>query len=154
MKMASLYYRSGVVHVAAVSLTKAGWWLTTAPFMKFAVTDPSALGRGVVSALDHSTTNIADPDDLWEVDNALYPIYGSTGLPSWYAFAREALSLNAELDAGRIKLLPYRRVNKREPGYVPLPERAVHLPADISPENLGNAVVEAFSLCEPRPAQE
>jgi hypothetical protein len=69
------------------------------------------------------------------------------GVKSWADFMRDAASLGLEVDGKWLKITPYRNLGPKE-GFEPAPERAIEVPVESSPAEIGAAIDEALTRCE------
>lgn len=144
MKSASIYLRKGAIFIRTVSRTEHGLGMVDGPPATLAVgSPPGDVGEAVLASLARSRS-VPHPTS-WEGLND-DPMLREANVKTWSAFSRSASVVEVRLDAEFV-LTPTRNEGARG-GFAHLNEKALHLPATASAEELGRAVEQAFTRCE------
>ena len=145
MRRSGLYRRAdGHYYIHADSQTTVGLWTAVRPFLKLGVDEPAArLGEAVCEALAASRTGIPHPTD-W--DAVEFPLPAMAGVKSWAKFAQCAKSVSVEDENGTLRIIPYKQARPR--GSFEQLKTAITVRNDLTPAEIGEAVVKAFEMCE------
>lgn len=147
MKSASVYQRRDGTYFHSSSQTTAGVWIATAPFLKVELgRKQTALGEAALVVLNASQESIPHPKpEKWS--GIFAPMLELAGVKSWATFMSNAACLSLEAESGRLKIIPKRNLGPKE-GFESVPENAVELLLESSPDQIGTAIEEALTRCQ------
>ncbi|MBX9792283.1 MAG: hypothetical protein K2Y37_25570 [Pirellulales bacterium] len=94
-------------------------------------------------ALAASRTGIPHPTD-W--DAVEFPLPAMAGVRSWEQFAKRAKCVAVEDENGTLRIIPYKK--KDHKGSFEQLKTAVTVRNDVTPAEIGEAVIKAFEMCE------
>ena len=144
-KKATAYRRKDGWYFHSDSLTTDGVWLATQPFLKLAPeASPSSIGETVLRVLQASQPSVPHPKDWKAVD---YPIPEMAGVKSWGTFMKGSMRLCLDAADGVLVVTPTKNLGPKE-GHLPYGDRAIRLPDNSTPDEIGGATQKAIALCE------
>jgi hypothetical protein len=144
-KSADLYEREGEWYFQPSSRTTDGLWVATPPVIQVNSHEPrQRKGEAALEVLKLSILEIPRSDDS---ESVIAPLLTKAGASSWREFARKAKSVGLELQGDKLTVIPYRRFGRSKDAFEGIPDEAIVLAADSSPEDVGAALEEAMSRC-------
>ncbi len=145
VKRTSVDKRKDGWYLHSCSKTTAGWWLTTAPYIRLpADARPLEVGNAVLRGLEASRHNIPGPT-RW--DGIIEPMLELAGVKSWGKFMKDSLSISIGDDGEWLTFEPTKNQGPRR-GCTWLGEKNFRIPHGSTAEEIGNAVQRAIELCE------
>jgi hypothetical protein len=137
MKRATVYRRqvSFVVHPS--SRTSDGVWILTEPCVRLSSeASDQVLGTAILAAIEASRTLEPSPANWGDVSS---PLLVSAGVGTWSAFVKGTTSVELEMHAGVLELLPTRNLGSAK-GFEIIHAQKECLDSPIPAEALGAAV--------------
>lgn len=132
------------------SQVPAGFWVSHGPWLKLSL-DATAneLADTAILALSNSRVGIAEPEDYKQLRKECF---SAAGVRSERAYLKGALLVSIRQDGSGYKVTPYLNggVSGSAKGFSPLEHKAIKLIADTQPEEIGAAILTAFSHCVPQ----
>jgi hypothetical protein len=145
-KLAEVYERDSEWYIQPSSKTTTGLWIATPPLIQLNKHDPRPRkGEAVMEALNASRHGVPVPADN---EDLVGPMLALAGVKSWSVFVKKAKCVGLELENNRLTLMPHRPMPRSKGALEGIPEQALVLPADASPEEIGAALEEAMSRCQ------
>ena len=147
LRSAAIYARQNDFVIQPESRTTDGIWIGGEPVQVLPCeTDMTTVGQAIQNALAASQDGVALPTD-WKA--ALQPLFKAAKIKNWNALQKSAKMVEVEMSAAELRMVPSRNggTSGDDKGYQSLPEKAIVLEADCSPEQLGLALSQALEVC-------
>src|SRR5690242_6293057 len=111
MKAASVYEIFDEWYFEPSSRATTGLWVATPPLVRVGRHDPGRLKyEAAFNALNASRDGVPLPEPEDDLDD---PLLAIAGVKSQSAFVRRTRSISLELEDGRLRILPYRKLGSR-----------------------------------------
>src|SRR5262245_45075988 len=144
----SIYERLSVMYAVAMSRTAAGFLVADGePAIVDSDSTAEEIGRAARTAARRCRTDLPNPTDFRAVTE---PLRIAAGVSRYRDFEKSAKNIDVEILPDRILIVPSRNLNRtkgRERGYVPIAEKALDLPTNVTDQELGDAIVTALKNC-------
>lgn len=145
MKCATAYLIERKILVHPSSKTVDGVWILSEPVTCLDDSAPNeVLGRALADALQRSVTGVAHPTQ-WK--GLFEPVLRLAGIKTWSSFARQARSVEIEMDGSRIMFVPTKNLGADE-GVEPISGKSLTTNAEASLVELGDTLRQALALAE------
>lgn len=147
MKLANIVRLKDRLLVYPQSMTDTGLWVATEPYTRLPLgCDPSVIGQATLSALACSGDSLPHPKD-WRAHGA--PRLAAAGVRSERAFhSRSSLvSVTSHDDGYAVEPHINGGTAGDEKGFRPVPDGAIRVALQSTPDVLGSAVIAALSVC-------
>ena len=146
MKIASIYERNESWYFQPSSKTTNGLWVASSPLLSVDRKDsPQRKSEMAFEVLNTSTDSVPIPTD----PNALVsPLLELANVKSWATFMKDAKCISLELEDGQLAIIPQRKLKRPKGALESLPEEAIIVSADASPDSIGSALEEAIGRSE------
>lgn len=145
IRMASVYERGGKLYFSPTSRTVTGLWILTPPIVDLELTAKNAdKGDALLRMLNASTTEVPNPAPG---TSAAAPLLTAANVASWSDFIRQARGIKIELHNGRLKFIPYKKVDDMG-RHVSIPEHVIELREGSPNVEIGSAIEASLSRCQ------
>ncbi|PWK83751.1 hypothetical protein C8D88_110207 [Lentzea atacamensis] len=127
----------------AQARTGTGLWISWPPFTKVPLDAPAEdIGALVLSALDKTTYDVPAPNFRTD-PMPITPVLALAGVKTWGAFVKGTELVGAELDDGRLSLVPMVNRGSRRGFDHPDAEQIVRA-AEFDPATIGQLLKDLF----------
>jgi len=145
MKRANIYKRKNVIYLHSSSMTTAGIWMATQPFVAIDISEDDVVKvNHIKNALEQSREYVPHPV---RSSNLFEPILKLAGVTSYSEFTESARSCSIELEGRRLRFIPYRNLGPRI-GHEEITGRIKSVSINASAERIAATLESAFDACE------
>ena len=142
MKRASALLKNGKVLLQGYSQTTSGVSIAHGPVYVAGIGQTSEIGRNIFQALNQSTHGLPHPGQTeWKAVQA--PMLKAAGAKTWAGLAKGSKAVGLTCEGEPVIMMPSSGYENK--GGAILSERT--LKSEISAENIGERLVEAFDAC-------
>jgi hypothetical protein len=146
MKRASVFDRDGLWYFQPTSRTVTGLWIYTPPVVQLdKAASPQQKYEAAIQVLNACKHGLPVPDPNESHFSELLEV---AKVGSWSVFAKKAKCIGVAMENDQIIVTPWQKMKRYKGAFEPVPEKAIIMPANSSPEEVGAAIEEAMSRCE------
>jgi hypothetical protein len=128
--------------------TKEGLWYLQQPVVALDIrTGLAAIGDALLDTLSRTQTGLPSPPSQAELDETMEQIFKAAGVQTYDHFLEGTLHLSIGRKVGGIELAPTHNGGTDGEGFHFLSEGGMLLEGELSPEQLGDAVLQGFAAC-------
>ncbi len=144
MKGCAVFKRNDDWYFHGLTRTTAGVLIATAPYRRISIESAAQLGQVCLEAIQTVTDSVPHPT---EFASHFQPMLELAGVKSWGQFTRNAPYVDVIADHESYRISPTRNAGPKQ-GYDAATAGPITLPLDASAKQIGEAVQQAFDLCE------